>query len=336
MRGNARPPGSPRLEERITDIDFIKLIEANGVNRTARLTGRTPRSVHGRRQKLEKRLGIKIKNPLGPGLPKPPPLDAVVPGHTHFPWRVPLQVRNGTIIIFGDAHYWPKQRTVMHAAVVFLCKELKPKAVITIGDILDAPSISRFTPIGWEQRPKLSDEIETAQDRLHEIKKAAGRVPTMWALGNHDARFETRLATLAPEYAKIHGVHLKDHFPLWEPGWACWVNNGELVAKHRHTRGMYGPYNSTIKSGKSMAVGDQHSARVMPFSDYDGTRYGVDVGCIAEPYGKQFVDYTEDNSKDWRSAFGVFTFRDGKLLMPELVTKWGEKQVQFRGDVFTP
>ena len=92
----------------------------------------------------------------------------------------------------------------MHRALVTLCKEYKPKAIIANGDVIDAPSISRHAPIGWEHRPKLSDEIEAAKDRMHEITVAAGKAERVWTLGNHDARFETRLATVAPEYAKIH------------------------------------------------------------------------------------------------------------------------------------
>ena len=223
----------------------------------------------------------------------------------------------------------------MHRALVTLCKEYKPKAIIANGDVIDAPSISRHAPIGWEHRPKLSDEIEAAKDRMHEITVAAGKAQRVWTLGNHDARFETRLATVAPEYAKIHGVHLSDHFSLWAPAWATWINN-EVVVKHRFKGGLHAPHNNTMWAGKSMVTGHLHSARVSPFTDYNGTRYGVDTGCVAETDHKAFVDYTEDSPKNWRSAFGIFTFKDGQLMMPELVTKWDEKRVQFRGEVFAP
>jgi hypothetical protein len=226
----------------------------------------------------------------------------------------------------------------MHRALVAFCKEHRRdiKAIVSIGDMMDFPSISRWQRIGWEHQPKVAEEIEGAQDRLHEVEGAAGRVPKVWCLGNHDARFETRLANRDPEFAKVHGVHLKDHFPLWAPCWAAWINNGELVAKHRFKSGKYAPYNDALYSGKNMAVGDKHSAKVMPITDLDGTRWGTDVGCIADVWGEQFVNYTEDNPKDWRSAFGVFTFKDGRMMQPELVMPWDEDRVQFRGSVFTP
>ena len=83
-----------------------------------------------------------------------------------------------------------------------------------------------------------------------------------------------------------------------------------------------------------MVTGHLHSARVSPFTDYNGTRYGVDTGCVAEPDHKAFIDYTEDSPKNWRSATAFFTFKDGNLMMPELVTKWDDKRVQFRGELF--
>ena len=44
-----------------------------------------------------------------------------------------------------------------------------------------------------------------------------------------------------------------------------------------------------------MVTGHLHSARVSPFTDYNGTRYGVrHAGCVAETDHKAFVDYTEE------------------------------------------
>lgn len=159
------------------------------------------------------------------------------------------------------------------------------------------------------------------------------RSGTAYFTGN--SRFEKRLAVVAREYAKLHGVHLQDHFPLWEPAWSVWIND-EVVVKHRYKGGIHAPYNNTVMAGKSIITGHLHSAKVIPFDDYNGTRYGVDSGCIAEPYGPQFTDYTEDSPKNWRSAFVVLTFVDKRMLQPELVLKWDDKRVQFRGEIFAP
>ena len=44
--------------------------------------------------------------------------------------------------------------------------------------------------------------------------------------------------------------------------------------------------------------------------------------------GPQFL-YLEDNPRNWRSAFAILPYRNGKLMLPELVLGWDEKRVQF-------
>lgn len=145
-------------------------------------------------------------------------------------------------------------------------------------------------------------------------------------------RFETRLATQAPEFAKVHGVHLKDHFDLWRPAWSCWIND-DVVVKHRYKGGIHATHNNTVTAGKHIVTGHLHSAKVTPWTDLNGTRYGVDTGCMADIYAPQFTDYLEDGPRNWRSAFALLTFRGGRLMQPELVLAWDENHVEFRGEV---
>lgn len=248
------------------------------------------------------------------------------------PGRLLHEVKNGVVLVGSDAHYWPGPASVGHRAFVKFCKEYKPAAVVLNGDVIDAATISRHPPIGWENRPTVQQEIEAAQDRLSEIESACGKARKIWTLGNHDGRFETRLATVAPEFAKVHGLHLRDHFPLWEPCWSLWIND-DVVVKHRFKGGIHAPHNNTMWAGKTMITGHLHSAKVIPLSDYNGTRYGVDTGCIADPSHRAFLDYTEDNPKNWRSGFAVLTFRDGRLMQPELVLAVDANHVEFRGEL---
>ena len=43
----------------------------------------------------------------------------------------------------------------------------------------------------------------------------------------------------------------------------------------------------------------------------------------------------ENDPRNWRSGFAVFTFRGGELMPPELVTVLGPREVWFRGEVLT-
>ena len=310
----------------LSDHDFIEEFRKLGPTRLADKVGIRARNVMSRRTRIERRLGVAI---MGPGSTR-----KLAPA-AEYPHRAQVECPNGTVIVAGDAHYWPGPAPLMHRALVRFCKELKPRAIIFNGDALDFPQISRHAPIGWEKRPTLAEEIENGKDRLHEVEVAAFKAEKIWTLGNHDARFETRLATVAPEYAKINGVHLHDSFPNWKPAWSAWIND-DVVVKHRFRAGIHAPWNNTIYAGKTIVTGHLHSAKIIPFTDYNGTRYGVDAGCIADTDHRAFVDYTEDNPKNWRSAFCVLTFRNGRLLQPELVLKYDAKRVEFRGELITP
>jgi len=154
---------------------------------------------------------------------------------------------------------------------------------------------------------------------------------TVYFTGNC-LRFESRLAQAAPEFEGIEGFHLKDHFPRWEPCWGIDINE-KVVIKHRFKNGIHATHNNTIWAGRTMVTGHLHSLKVTPFSDYNGTRWGVDSGTMAEPYGPQFLDYTEANPLNWRSGFVMLTFRDGKLLWPELVAVHDKGVIDFRGEL---
>jgi hypothetical protein len=248
----------------------------------------------------------------------------------NHPAAVNLGIEDGEILVGSDSHYWPGIVSTAHKAFVEFAKERKPKIIIKNGDEADFPQISRHAPIGWESRPKLSEEVDNLKAMLSEIEKASPDSRRIWPLGNHDARFETRLATQAPEYANIHGVHLKDNFQNWEPCWAVFIN-ADTVIKHRMKGGIHATRNNTLNAGRTMVTGHLHSLKVTPLSDYNGTRWGVDCGTMADPYGPQFYNYTELNPMDWRSGFVLLTFSKGRLLWPEPIWVSGPNEVQFRG-----
>ena len=281
------------------------------------------RGVYSRRRRIEQALGMQVKPPTRGGHYQQ--LDK-------HPASVAVSIMDGNILVGSDSHYLPGIVTTAHRAFVEFAKEFKPKVIIKNGDELDFPGISRHGMIGWEKRPSVIDEIENAKAMLSEIEKVSPKSRRIWPLGNHDARFETRLASVAPEYAGVHGFHLKDNFPKWEGCWAAFVNN-DTVVKHRYKSGIHAPHNNAMWSGRSMITGHLHSMKVMPLSDYNGTRYGVDCGTMMDPYEQQAYNYTELNPVNWRSGFVLLTFVKGKLLWPEVIFVRGPDEVEFRGKV---
>jgi hypothetical protein len=107
------------------------------------------------------------------------------------------------------------------------------------------------------------------------------------------------------------------------------------MIKHRYHNGIHAAYNNTMKSGASIVTGHLHALQVRPYTDYNGTRYAVDTGTLADPFGAQFT-YAEDNPANHRSGFAVLTFHKGKLMPPELCEVVNEEEglVFFRGRSF--
>lgn len=306
-----------------SDADFINLFEQHGAAETARRLGIGERRIHERRARLEPKIGRQLV----------PPSNRTTRIGAEHAARLRFDIQDGVALVGSDAHIWPGPMTTAMRGFVKFCKELRPAIAVMNGDVMDLPQISRHPPIGWENHPTVADEIEAAQDQLHKIELAAPKsCKLVWTLGNHDARFETRLAIIAPEYARMNGFHLKDHFPAWSACWSVFIND-DVVIKHRWKGGTGATRANTLNAGKSMVTGHLHSSKVTPLTDYNGTRYGVDTGCLASPSHPAFTDYTEDSPKDWRSGFSVLTFHKGQLLMPELVQVWDEDHVQFRGKV---
>jgi len=304
---------------KISDADFLALFPQIGASGLVERFNVTESNVYKRRARLEQKLGCRIASPTQ------------VPGPEH-PGRLHVEVQNGVVLVGSDAHYWPGRISTAHRAFVKFCKMLKPAVVVMNGDVFDGATVSRHPPINWEQRPSVAQEIEACQDRLGEIEKASGKAQRIWTLGNHDSRLEVSLASRVPEFAGVKNMDLKSHFPLWEPCWAVWVNQS-CVIKHRHKNGIHATHNSTMWAGKTMVTGHLHSLRVSPFTDYCGTRFGVDTGTLADIYGPQF-EYCETNPVNWRSGFAILTFRDGRLLWPEVAHVIEEGVVEFRGELY--
>jgi len=231
--------------------------------------------------------------------------------------RMDVDIDNATIFVASDAHYWPNEISVAHEAFVKLIKKHKPDIVIMNGDAVDGASISRYPKASWStvKMPTVKEELETVAERLYEIEKVAGSAKCIFTLGNHDMRFESKLANLAPEYEGLPGFSLKDHFPRWLFCMSVMVNRN-LMIKHRYNNGIHGVYNNTVKAGTSMVTGHLHRLQAIIFSDYTGTRWGIDTGTLAEVDGDH-MGYGEDNPKNHCSGFAVLTIRNGRLIQPE-------------------
>jgi hypothetical protein len=260
------------------------------------------------------------------------PITAVA-ARSRFGARCHLPALDGPVIVTSDAHYWRGAPSLAHRAAVHLAKELRAWAVINNGDSLDGSSISRYEPSSYlNVRNRLSVEEELAVNVAHlsDFEKMDFVRFRTWNMGNHDARFETLLATKVPQYAGVHGFHLKDHFPSWLPAWATWIGD-DVIVKHRMKGGTYAAANNTVSAGRSIVTGHDHQLWVKAFTDYNGTRFGIDAGTLQDVWGEPFLDYTEDNAVNWQSGFAILHFEGGRFTGPELVYAMPDGRVLFRG-----
>jgi Calcineurin-like phosphoesterase len=248
-----------------------------------------------------------------------------------------IAMEKGRILVFSDAHFYPDDETTAFRALIECIKEFKPEVIVCNGDAFDGASISRHPRIGWDSKPSVKEELGACIDHMNQIESASTfKSNLIWTLGNHDARFETFLAANAPQYEGVQGYSLKDFFPNWQPCYSYWVND-DTVIKHSWKGGFSAGRANTLNAGVNMITGHTHNMAVQPLTDYRGTRYGVQTGMLANPDGDQFLDYTQDGVKDWRSGFAMLTFDRGQLLMPELIQVWDETkgEVQFRGKIYS-
>lgn len=310
-----------------TEAEFIQLWNScKSPLEMSKILGISERNVQARRRRIERDVGIalqcKAKNS--------PDFQVTLPSNGV---RVNVAMEDGIIIVGSDCHYWPGIISTAHRAVVKAIKELKPKMYILNGDGFDGAGISRHPRTGWEARPNVKQELQAVQDRTKEIEDVIGNGKLHWTWGNHDIRFNSKLSSMVPEFEAIAGFNLTDHFPRWKFSTSVMVN-GHTHIKHRQANGIHAAYNNTVKAGLTLVTGHLHSLKITPWTDMNGTRYGVDTGTLADPWGPQF-EYTEDGTRNHRSGFAILTFYKGKLLPPELLEVIDEEAglCSFRGQV---
>lgn len=229
----------------------------------------------------------------------------------------------GTMVIFSDCHWWPNIPTPATEIMIKIIEHIQPEYVIGNGDLFDGAMVSRHSRLGWDHRPTPQEEIDTCKMWLGEIE-AVSDAKYYRTIGNHDLRFDTYLSSHAGLMDGIKGIKLSDHVK-WPDYWAITVN-GDTVIKHRYKGGTHSAFNNTRDGGVNMVTGHTHRLSRVAYTDYRGTRYGVECGTLADPLGPQFQDYTEMNPLNWQPGFVVMHPDEFELVyVNNGRAKWGGK-----------
>lgn len=273
------------------------------------------RGVYDRRNHLEQKYGWHL--PSGGAHSGFNRGDAGQPANDYLK-RHTVDSFTGVCVVFSDAHYHPGiGATVAHRAMLEVIRDLKPKMIVANGDIFDGARLSRFPRNGWEEQPRVTDELAEVQERMAEIRHACRSANLIRTVGNHCIRYDRHLATHASDLEGVQGMRLADHLPAWKECMSVFVN-GHTMIKHRFNGGIHAAYNNTLKAGTNIVTGHTHLLEVKPWGDYRGRRYGVQTGALADPDAPAF-QYIEDAPTAWCSGFAVLTYdKHGNLLPPEL------------------
>jgi hypothetical protein len=106
------------------------------------------------------------------------------------------------------------------------------------------------------------------------------------------------------------------------------------VVKHRGAGGVNAARYNVTKAGTHTVTGHTHLLQIVAHTDWSGTKYGVDTGCVADVNSRLFANYTEKGCTGWRSGAAVLQFAAGEMLPPELIQVTKESPVPGSGRVF--
>lgn len=254
--------------------------------------------------------------------------------------RLLLPVEDGCIFVVSDQHYYaPSGPSAAHRASVVLAKAYKPYAIVSNGDTLDLAVASRWPASSFTDlasRPAIGRELKEAALRLSEYESLDFVRYHIWNFGNHDARFETRLAEHVPEYSGVEGFTLKDHFPGWLPAWRSdFIHQDgsvEITVQHRFKGGMHAGQNNVLWSGTNYVTGHDHMLKAYSITNTRGLFWGIHAGTMAPLDSPLFLHYTEDRPKNWQEGFVILWIRGGRFIGPELVHVTPDQRVLHRGE----
>jgi hypothetical protein len=229
-----------------------------------------------------------------------------------------MTIRDGVALVFGDAHWTTidQPRSLAHEAMLAALPGIAPDVLLSVGDLLDLGEPSRHSPLMWQRRHRVREELDAARAHLSDIVALAPKAKRWWVRGNHDDRFDKWLAENAAAFEGVEGLALTDHFPDWDFCWRLNINE-DVVAMHRYHGGIHAGWNNTVKAGVTTITGDTHSLEVKPMVDFRGRRWGIQTGMLGDPAWPCF-HYMMANSRLWTPGFVVLTWHGGELMPPEL------------------
>jgi len=296
-------------------IETLKIYESSGRN-----LYESAKSINIPYTTFQSRL-YKAKEKFPDGIPE---VNAPIVGKWTYIRLVSIVEPSTRWIVGSDLHVWSGDPTIIFKAFCKVARDLKVDGIVMNGDIIDGARVSRHPQIKGSAAPKIHQEIETAKEWFKLLPIAKHQ---LWSVGNHDIRIDSYIVNNANELEGMVPA-LQDHFKDWKFSYSFDVNGTEI--RHRFRGGIHAGWNNALHSGVSMVTGHTHQLQVTAMRDRKGTRWGIETGTLADPFGPQF-EYSEGTPSRSQMGFVVLTFDEqGTMLPPEICEMIGGRPV-FRG-----
>ena len=210
------------------------------------------------------------------------------------------------VLAIPDQHHpWACREAL--AWTVAIAKELKPDAIVNLGDALDLYSLSRYPRSHNLHTPAEEMRIGLEGYRAHwlALRAAAPRARCYLLDSNHGDRLHKRIIERLPEVESLIGN------PFSAPGVQCverQVLDGVLYEHGFRSK----PEEHGKKNLQSTVHGHLHSATLHRFNLAGRSRFNLNCGWLGDTTAPVFR-YRQAAVDDWTLACGIV--RDGE---PEL------------------
>lgn len=210
-----------------------------------------------------------------------------------------------TTFIIPDVHV-PFHDKGAWNLVLKAIRELQPDRVVTLGDFMDAYSVSSF-PKTPERREGLGSEIKAGNVELDRLGEAAGDAKVVFLEGNHCFRLQRYLAEKAPELFDL--VEISALLNIKKRGWTFVPYRNHITfgkVAYSHDIGFSGK-NAVAQNldsfGGNIVTGHTHRAGIV----YDGTVLGEHRVAMSCGWLGDFaaVDYMhQSKTRSWQHGVG--------------------------------
>lgn len=234
-----------------------------------------------------------------------------------------------TVVVIGDAHDNPNESKRRFKWLAKFCNDIKPNAIIQIGDVADLDSLCAHVPndtLAAKHKPSFDQDLVSLNEALRLFKATLNFKPKVMhmTLGNHCERI-WRYENENPETFNTMVNRFTD--VLESTGWS-WTRYGEYYNYkgvdfvHRPLNYMKKPVGGkyvaravAVDSARDIVFGDTHrfyDCRIGKLGT-NGTEKirAVDVGCAME-WG-QIKEYAKMNATSWWHGAVVLTIIDGHI-----------------------